>query len=284
MTAAGTAAPGLRAATAAQPSEGASTARRTDPIVVLTYACAGADVMRSLLAGSPELACTSGTGLLPLCEQTALTWQRAEGQHGPPSALALKSIRALAGSMISLLLAREGKRRWCEFATARPSYAQTFLRAYPGTRFVCLHRNCADVIRLALRANPWGLAGREFGAFAAAYAGYSAAAVAAYWVEHTRPMLEFEESHPGACRRVRYEDLAAVPGSLPSEMLTFLDLDHVSVVTPSLTHGPDTSGDNAGAEFADAAGGIPVDQLSPPLLSEVDDLMARLSYPPLDQA
>lgn len=258
--------------------------RRTDPIVVLTYACAGADLMRLLLAGCPELACTSGSGLLPLCEQAALTWQRAEGHDGPPSALALKSIRALTGSMISLLLAREGKRRWCEIATAQPAYAETFLRAYPGTRFLCLHRNCADVIRVAVRANPWGLSGREFGPFAAAYAGYNAAALAAYWVEHTRPMLEFEESHPGACRRVRYEDLAGSPGSLPSEILTFLDLDQVSAVTPSPMHGPDSAGGGEGAEFLGAAAGIPVDQLPPPLLSEADDLMARLSYPPLAQA
>jgi Sulfotransferase family len=283
MTAARTAAPERPAA--AQLPAGAVTSRRTDPIVVLAYAGAGAELTRSLLARSPELACTSGTGVLPLCEQALLTWRHTEGRDGPPSALALKSIRALTASMITVLLAREGKRRWCEIATAQPAYAETFLCVYPGTRFLCLHRNCADVIRLAMRANPWGLAGPEFGPFAVAYAGYSAAALAAYWTARTRPLLEFEESHLGACRRVRYEDLAAVPGLLPGEIRTFLDLDSDSTVMPGPMHDdPDVAAVGEEAEFLRAAAGIPLDQLPLPLMSEVDDLMARLSYPPLASA
>lgn len=243
-----------------------------DPIVVLTYAYAGADLLGSLLAANPELALTSGTGVLPLCEQAAITWRRAEGRDGPPSALALTSMRALTGSVITLLLAREGKPRWCEIATAQPGYAESFLRAYPGTRFLCLHRNCVDVIRLALRANPWGLADPEFGPFADAFPGYSAAALAAYWVAHTKPMLEFEAAHPGACRRVRYEDLNPLPGSLPADLAAFLGLHQQPTATPD--RGDQHPGQGPGTAE------VPFGQLPLPLMSEVEDLLATLSYPP----
>jgi len=151
------------------------------PVIVLTYAHAGAEHLRPLLAGHLDLACTSGTGLLPLCQQAATTWRHVEGQPGSAlSELAAASIRALATSVITTVLAQTGKRRWCEFATAPPRSTETFLRLYPGTRIICLHRGCADVIRAALHASPWGLSGTSFAPFTAAYPGSTVAALAAY--------------------------------------------------------------------------------------------------------
>ncbi len=265
------AAPGPAILDQTSPAAGAPLPGRAEPIVVLTYPYAGAERLRVLLADSPGLTCTVGSGLIPLCEQARLSWQQAEGLDGPPSALALKSIRALVGNMITLRLAREGGHRWGEIATAPPEYAATFLRAFPGSRFLCLHRNCADVIRLALRANPWGLTGRELAPYIAAYAGQSVAALTAYWVSHTAPLLEFEASHPGAVCRVRYEDL----GRTDEDIMRFLSL---AQSTPAMPGWPDETADDMGPE---KAADIPVDQVPPLLRSEADDLLARLSYPPL---
>lgn len=262
--------------------------RRDGPVVVLTYAFAGADRLGSLLAEHPELACTSGTGLIPLCDQALFTWRQAEGRDGPSSALALSSVRALAGSVIVPLLARSGKKRWCEIATAPPACAESFLRVYPDTQFICLHRNCADVIGSVVQANPWDLTGREFGGFAAAYPGNTVAALAAYWAARTGPLLEFEASHVGACHRVRYEDLAAEPDLTRSQVNTFLDLD----AEGADAEGADADAEDCDAEDAsaadavaedavaeDAVAEVPVDRLPLSLKSEVDGLLTRLSYP-----
>jgi hypothetical protein len=107
-----------------------STTRRAGPVIVMCYPYAGAGRLGSLLSQRQELACTSGTGLLPLCDQAALTWQQAERRLGPASALALASIRAFTGTVITTLLAREGTPRWCEITTASPASAETFLRVY----------------------------------------------------------------------------------------------------------------------------------------------------------
>lgn len=104
------------------------------------------------------MACTSGTGVLPLCDQAIATWRNIEGRPDAlPSRLALAATRALATSVITTVLAREGKRRWCEVAAPNSKAAKTFLNVYPGTRFLCLHRACPDVIRAALDASPWGV-------------------------------------------------------------------------------------------------------------------------------
>jgi hypothetical protein len=241
------------------------------PVIVLTYAHSGSDLLRSVLAGHPELACTAGTGLVPLCEQAAVTWRQVEGPDGTvPSPLAAASIRALAGSVITTILAATGKRRRCEIATAPPANAETFLHLYPGTRFLCLHRACPDVIRAGVRASPWGLAAPGVRPFAAAYPGNGVAALAAYWAAWTEPLIEFEQNHRGACHRITYEGLADGSGATAEGIAGFLGL---SQVQPGLTGQP------AGPEDPGPAAAIPVGQLPPVLRRQVDMLLERLGYP-----
>lgn len=257
-------------------------AERAAPVIVLTYAYAGARRLQWLLSGHADLACTSGTGLLPLCDQAAATWRQAEGRpEGSLSPLAAASVRALAAGMITAILVRTGARRWCETAIAQQDSAETFLRLFPETRFLCLHRLCPDVIYAALRASPWGLSGPGFAPHVAAHPASTVAAVASYWAAHTRPLLAFERAHSGACLRIRYEDLIAEPDQAASGIRTFLGLAGEEAKLPPAT------GNDAAAVGADAPGcgaEVPVGQFPSPLLAQVNDLLARLDYPLLDAA
>jgi hypothetical protein len=255
------------------PDDGPSTA----PVIVLTYPHAGGERLRALLARYPELACTVGTGILPLCENAATAWRAIEYRPGsPPSRLAETSTRALAVSMITTLLVRYGKRRWCEIATAAPDAAVAFARLFPGTRVVCLHRSCPDVVRSAAHASPWGVAGAEFAPFTSAHPASTAAALTAYWAARTMSLLAFEQAHPGICRRLRYEDLAADSLSGLSDFLGLSD------------PGPDSAAwlyDEAAEPVRDATGpavSFPAGQLPPPLLDRANSLMQRLGYRPLE--
>ena len=269
-----------RLASPAEASQnGMASARPAETVVILSYANAGAERLRSLLAGRPELACTSGTGLLPLCEQAAFTWQQVEERDGPLSALAAASIRALAGSAVTSLLAQTGKSRWCETAMASPHSAETFLELFPDTKFLCLHRNCTDVIDAAIQENPWGLSGPSLAPFVATHPGNSVAAVAAYWASRTESLLAFEEAHPGACHRVRREDLGGNPDQTASEICGFLRLDGNLGAAPSWlsTDSTDASGDRA----QDRAQ-IPADRIPAPLIGPLNGLLTRLGYTPLE--
>jgi Sulfotransferase family len=212
------------------------------PVIILGYAHSGLARLQRLLGDSPALACTSGTGVLPLCEQAAAAWRSIDHRDGQLSSLAAASVRALADSMITAILAGAGRTRWCETSTARASSATAFLQLYPAARFLCLHRSCPDVIRAAIRANPWGVAGTAFVPFAAAYPASSAAAVAAYWASCTEALLEFEDAHPGECRRVRYEDLTSHPDRAAAEILGFLALSPGDPAAPWVTGHPDDGG------------------------------------------
>jgi hypothetical protein len=256
------------------------TARRT-PVIVLTFAHAGAESLRSLLSTVPDLECTSGTGMIPLCEQAAITWRQVEARAGEVlSPLATASIRAMAASAITVILSRAGKRRWCEFAFAAPSSAQAFLQLFPGTQFLCLHRACADVIYAALHATEWGLAGAAFAPFTAAYPASTVEALAAYWAAHTQQLIAFEESHPAICQRIRCEDLVADPHTAASGIFAFLtpeqhDPGQSWTDADALTAGPDAPG--RGAQ-------LPAGQIPPPLLRQINLMHARLGYPDIRPA
>jgi hypothetical protein len=250
------------------------------PVIVLTYAHSGADRLWSLLAGQPDLACTSGTGILPLCEQASVSWHRVGGAaDGPLPPLAVASIRALAAPLITSLLARAGKRRWCEFATATPGSADTFRQLFPGTRFLTVHRACPDMIHAALHAGSWGLAGPTFASFTSAHPASTAAALTAYWIAHTGPLIAFEQSHPGICCRIRCEDL---PDGLDAALCAFLGLAGLGPAQAGWDQADWLSA--SGTEPAIDAGleaAFPVDQIPPALLAQANDLMKALDYPPI---
>jgi hypothetical protein len=258
------------ARTASPDSAGTHRPASGAPVIVLAPAYSGASTLRALLEGHPDLACTSGTGLLPLCEQAMATWRRADGRPaGAPSSLATTATRALAASIITSILAREGKPRWCEIAAASPQAAKTFLRLYPGTRFLCLHRACPGLIRAVLDASPWGITDPAFTSFTSRYPASTVASLTAYWVTVTAGLLDFEREHPRSCQRVRFEDLTRQADEQITSFLGFPGLpgSH-DVPRPALTE-------------PESAAGLPADLIPPALLAQANDLHRQLGYPPM---
>ena len=146
---------------------------------------------------------------------------------------------------------------------------------YPQTRILCLHRSCAGVIEAAIHASPWGLAGPEYAPFTAAYPDSTVAALTAYWSAHTAPLIALEETHPEACRRIRYEDLANDPHA--GDLFAFLRMEapRAGLADPKR---PGEANQSRG--LVDRAP-FPADQVPAPLLSQADNLACKLGYPPL---
>jgi hypothetical protein len=244
------------------------------PVIVRAPRYCGASTIHSLLAGLPGLACTSGTGLLPLCEQAMATWRSVDGRPaGTPSSLAFTATRSLATSVITSILAREGKARWCEVAAANPPAAQAFLSLYPGTQFLCLYRSFPGVIRAVLDANPWGITDPVFAPFASRYPANAVASLTAYWVAATGALLTFEREHPLSCLRVRSEDLTE--GERAEErILSFLGL--ADTVRGSF---PGDDEPRAASSSTEPAAGPPAGLIPPALLAQANELLQQLDYP-----
>jgi len=250
---------------------------RAAPVIILSYGYSGAEHIQQALSGGTDLACTAGTGILPVCEMAATAWARVVARPGGGlSALARSSIRTLVSTQITCLLSAAGKRRWCELATATPQAAQTFLQIMPESRFVCVHRACPGVIAAAITAEPWGLTSLGLSAFTLAYPGNSAAAMAAYWAAVTEQLMAFQAAHPQSSSLVRYEDMIADADHALAGVRSSLGLDpaHPGPGGP----GPDVA---QPPENDRDRGPVPVHLIPAALRQRVDQLHAKLGYPPL---
>lgn len=251
------------------------------PVIVLASPYSGAGQLRFLLNGHPDLACTSGSGILPLCEQAMAAWRYVAGQAAgslvPPG---ITTTRALVTSIITALLLREGKWRWCEIAAANVQSAETFVHLYPETKFLCLYRACPDVVRATLDANPWGIADAAFAPFTAAFPASTVAALTASWVAHTGPLLSFEQSHPRACLRIRSEDLTAARGDTAKRITSFLGISGFGARAATAEDSETQPGPGGG----DAETDFPADLIPPTMLAQADDLLELLGYPVLSRS
>jgi hypothetical protein len=256
------------AATAVPPSPGG-------PVIVLTYAHAGAPDLMRMLSASRTLACTAGTGLLNLCADAAATWQRVENRAAP-SALAVRSIRGLVGTMAMVLQSGAGASRWCETAFAQAPVADTFAQVFPDASFLCLHRNLPGVMADGVASHPWGLGNSPFWTHSGPHPGNNAETIGSYWAARATQLLDFEARHQPACLRVRHEDLLADPRGQATEIFSRLHLDGGDAMTPVAV--PDLLTE-AGQASPGPPPPLPADRMTPELMGVVRELCARLDYP-----
>jgi hypothetical protein len=251
------------------------------PVILLSYAHSGARRVQKLLAQGTGLACTAGTGIIPLCASAAETFRRIEGHdRATMSQPAVAYVRGLIVAQVTLILARAGQKRWCELATSAPSAVQPFLQVFPHTVFVCVHRGCLNVIQAGVAASPWGLQGQGLGPYLLSYPGNSVAALAAYWANATDELLAFEDANPLITRRVRYEDATGEPGEAVAALRAWLRLDGGSGATFPERFWP-TEPDPVA--LASPEPEVPVAMIPPPLRQRIARLHDRLEYPPLPQ-
>jgi hypothetical protein len=243
------------------------------PIVILSYAYSGAQQVQDALAVGTGLACTSGTGIIPLCATAAESWRQVEGRDEPVmSRLAVSTTRALVAAQMTTILASLGQPRWCELSTAAPSAAEPLLQVFPQTAFVCVHRPCLDVIRAAVRANPWGLAGQGLTPYLLVHPGNSVAALAAHWAARTEELLAFEQAHPGHTRRVQYEEMIIEPSEALTALRAWLAIPHSRPsLPPEPPSSPPSDAPSTGTE-------VPVGLIPAPLRQRIGNLNAELGH------
>jgi Sulfotransferase family len=258
-----------------RPAAAVKASRNAPAIIVMTYAGSGADRLHSVLSAFHDLALTQRTGVLPLCHHAVTTWQAVDGDAGGAvPLLAAASVRALCSSLMTVILAREAGSRWCEFTSAPPAAAQTFARLYPHSQFLIVHRRADTMMRAVIDSSRWGLEGAQFAPFVSAHPANPAAALAEYWATRTAQQLEFEQTHPKICHRVRAEDLTANTAQAVSDIASFLALDSRNMFTE----------DDRKSSHDEERGPVtrlPLDRIPAPLLAQVNELHRSLGYSPV---
>jgi hypothetical protein len=271
--------------------------RCESPVFVLTASRSGSTLLRFILDSHPRLACPPETSIAAACAQLSLSCDVLEHADDETRALdapvavgpeALAAVRDVVGRAYDSYLRRRGKQRWCDKSLDNFQYTDLITQLYPEAKFICLYRHCMDVVASAVEACPWGLHRFGLDAFAAQNVGNNVAAVGSYWMSTVQAILDFEERHPEACYRVRYEDLVSAPEETAAGIFSFLGEAQVPGITTEcfdIPHEGNGSGDEklwfTSGVSADSMGRgvvVPADALPEGLRLAINGALAKLGY------
>lgn len=165
--------------------------------------------------------------------------------------LELQSIRDTRETVSTIMddyMERCGKSVWCEKSVHTIDHIELVTQVFPNARFLCLHRNCSDVISSGIDTLAQDPTGQDYGfaPFLAKHPANRIHGMVEYWILKAALNLQFEQAHAERCYRVRYEDIVQQPTPTISAMFNFLGLDWDQALTDSVfsQHHPVGPGDH----------------------------------------
>ena len=195
--------------------------------------------------------------------------------------------RRIVDELMGRYASAKGKQMWCEKTTENLRYLKLLHDVFPDGRYVCLYRNCMDVVHSSIECSRFGFL-PELAPYVQKRPENTVAAMVESWVEKTTTLLEFESAHTSQCFRIKYENLVAEPSQTLAPMFASLGLDWDETILNAVfsTQHDEGSGDrkilftkkvntdSIGRGSTISRSSIPAD-----LLEKMNDLLAQLEYP-----
>ena len=204
----------------------------------------------------------------------------------------LEKCRQSIESIMGDYLQRVGKHRWCDKSVVNIDHLPLLHAVFPEAKFVCLYRNCMDMVHSGLEVSRLGFSAYGFASHVAKRLDNTVGALVDYWCDNVETIHAFERKNPDSAYRLRYEDLVLDPEATLPPLLEFLGLredpglaDRVFKVPHQ--HGPgdaniaymrkiDTTSIGKGSSLS-------VRQLSAKDMRRANALLAELDYAQIDE-
>lgn len=273
------------------------------PIFILSCERAGSTLLRYIIDTHPEICCPGELHLGLLCEhlghvvdQLGVGAIAGAGVEG--SEERWKRANAETRRMVSALMdgyaARKGKRLWCEKTPRNIAYLDALHEIFPDAKFICLHRNCMDVVHSCMEASRIGFFvdiayyARAIPSTLSRNAVGHAGVFADSWADKTGKLLAFEREHPEKCFRVKYEELVADPERIVEPMFEFLGVGWDAKLLDAVFTSPHDQGPGdrkitytkkIHKEFVGVGSGVSRRLIPPDVLRQVNGLLEELDYP-----
>jgi protein-tyrosine sulfotransferase len=263
------------------------------PLFVLSCARSGSTLLRYILDTHPHVCCPGELSLGELCERLYWAVHDTTGQvaHGRDerarSQFALAEVRRVVSGLMDSYAATKGKRVWCEKTPLNLLHTGVLLETFPEARFICLYRDCMDVVDSCLEFSRAKYVA-EFAPYFQQHPDDPASAMIAYWVDRTRMLLSFEQEHCARCFRLKYEELVTSPAASLEPMFHFIGEEWNARLLDSVFITPHDEGDgdpkilNTSGIVKGSVGkrlAVRPEQVPGELLRRANTLLRRLGYP-----
>jgi len=186
-----------------------------EPIFILSCERSGSTLLRMIVDTHPDIACPGQLSLGPTCAHLFHTiyfsiGQRVDVPESERAALVRGEVRDIVDNVMKRYATSRDKQIWCEKTTLNVDYLQILSEVFPNARYLCLYRNCMDVVQSCLKFSALGFM-RELAPYVRDNPHNLVAAIAESWLDKNTKILDFEASHRSQCFRVSYEDLTLHP-------------------------------------------------------------------------
>jgi hypothetical protein len=255
------------------------------PLFILSQARTGSTLVRYLVDAQPEVCCPPELALGRLCRALAYT----VGLTLDDPLAVPRTVRAHVDAIMADYCAGKHKARWCDKSTNNLEHLDVLADVFPDAQYVCLHRQCLDVVQSLMELFKYGFPGR-YAAVVARSPDRLVDALVDAWTGPTRALLDFESSHAAQCFRLRYEDLVADPLATAAGMFSFLRLPFDPRTLDDMFAAPHDPGPgDFKIRFTSRilrsrvgkGGAIPHNQISEDRFAAIDVLHETLGYAPV---
>jgi hypothetical protein len=267
--------------------------RVVPPLFVLSCERSGSTLLRYIIDTHPQVCSPAHLHLGELCRSlyTSLFFSLGQTNEATDDAererFVATETRRIVDDFMGRYVTAKGKQIWCEKTTDNLQYLRFLRDVFPDARYICLYRNCMDVVHSSIECSRLGFM-PELAPYVQKRPDNIVAAMVESWIEKTTTLHEFEQAHSSQCFRIKYETLVADPSQTLAAMFASIGLDWDEKLLNAVfsTKHDQGSGDRkilfTRKVNTDSIGrGSTISRSSIPddLLEKMNLLLARLEYP-----
>jgi len=262
------------------------------PVFVLSCERSGSTLLRYIIDTHPQICSPAHLHLGQLCRSLYTSIFYSLGQtmeEAMRERLVTVETRRIVDELMERYVSAKGKRMWCEKTTENLQYLKILSDVFPDARYICLYRNCMDVVHSSIECSRLGFI-PELAPYVQKRPDNIVAAMVDSWIEKTTTLLEFELANAEQCFRIKYEALVAEPSqTLPAMFATLgLEWDEKFLKEVFSTQHDQGSGDRKvlftkkiNTDSVGRGSTISRSLIPDDLLEKMNRLLAQLDYPPV---
>ena len=201
------------------------------PIFILSCERSGSTLLRYVLDTHSRI-CSPGELVLGrLCNDLQFVMERTIGvgilqNEAKRCQLEIirRELRRIIGGIMDNYAYSRQKDMWCDKSPWNIMYLEDLESVFPEARFICLYRNCLDVVYSCIKVSKLGFM-PELAGYVCRSPGNVVAALIDSWIEKNSILQDLERRRPSNCFRVKYESLASEPARTLEPVFSFLGVN-----------------------------------------------------------
>jgi protein-tyrosine sulfotransferase len=197
---------------------------------IISTARSGSTLLRYILNSHPAISCPGELYLGQLCRDLYLTINHTKGQVAAGSdkakreLIVLAEVRRIVCELMDSYARARNALMWCEKTPTNVDHLRILARVFPEAKYICLYRNCLDVVYSLIEANTHGWY-PDLVQYVHRRPENLISAMIESWIDKTNRMVEFELANPANCFRLKYESLVLDPPDTLKPLFEFLCLE-----------------------------------------------------------